>query len=242
MHSIEAGKIEITAIHDVNRTGLHHELVEDIDVVNLASGNNNKGRNVAAQVQQGVQLDSALGLAELGPGEQRHTQIDGRRVQRVYRIVQFHAKAVVCVKRPGLLDEHLSEVGVDAPVARLVCVGQCVARDFSAYAHVIKFASGHAQACLNVAQAFAVRELREGHAKKLVPARKGLYLVIATVTFDALAKRGLREEVRELRKNRSAIVHMPFPSGLIRKNEVFGRSNSTSIFVYCLVSSSLSSR
>ena len=56
----------------------------------------------------------------------------------------------------------------------------------------------NAQTCLNVAQAFPVRELGEGHAKKLVPAREGLYLVIATVTFDALAELALWEKVREL--------------------------------------------
>ena len=210
--------------------------------MNLSIGNNHKGRNVSAQVQQRVQLDSALGLAKLGPWEQGHTQVDGRSVQRVCRVVQFHGKAIARVKRPGLRDEHLGEVGVDAPVARLVGIGQRVAGDFTANAHVIQFASGHAQTCLDVPQTFPVRELSEGHAKKLIPTREALYLVIATVTFDALAKLGLRKKVRELRKNRSAIVHMPFPSGFARKDGVLGRSISRSIFAFCVVSSALSTR
>ena len=98
--------------------------------------------------------------------------------------------------------------------------------------------SGHAQTCLNVAQAFPVRELREGHTKKLVPTSEGFYLVIATVTFDAFAELALWEKIRELRKDRATTVHMPFPSGLARKDGVLGRSNSTSIFASCLVSSS----
>ena len=51
VHEEEAGKVEITAIHDVDCAGLWHQLVEDVGIVNLAIGNDNKGWDVATQIQ-----------------------------------------------------------------------------------------------------------------------------------------------------------------------------------------------
>ncbi len=92
----------------------------------------------------------------------------------------------------------MREVSVDTPVSHLVCVGQCVARNLSTYSHVIEFLLRYAQAGFDIAQALPVGKLREGHAKKLVPAGKGLDFVIASIKFDALAKLSLRNKVREL--------------------------------------------
>ena len=53
--------------------------------MNLAVRNADEGRDVAAQVQQRVQFDGGLVLAEPGPREQRQTQVDGGRIQ-AYRL------------------------------------------------------------------------------------------------------------------------------------------------------------
>lgn len=74
MHNVKTGKVEITAIHEVNCAGLHRQLVEDVDIVNLAIGNNNKGWNVPAQVQQVCSLTALLVL--------RNFALLGIRVQR----------------------------------------------------------------------------------------------------------------------------------------------------------------
>ena len=85
-------------------------------------------------------------------------------------------------------DQDLREVGIDPPVARFVGVGQSGARHLAAKSQVVELAAYRAQACFDVAQAFAVSQLREGHRQKLVPARKVLYLVIATVAADTFLK------------------------------------------------------
>ena len=51
VHEEEAGKVEITAIHDVDCAGFCRQLVEDGGIVNLAIGNDNKGWDVATQIQ-----------------------------------------------------------------------------------------------------------------------------------------------------------------------------------------------
>ena len=47
--AIPAGEVEVAAIHDVERSGIPDELVEDIDVMNTASGDNDDGGKVALE-------------------------------------------------------------------------------------------------------------------------------------------------------------------------------------------------
>ena len=47
-------------IHDVVRTGLGQQLIEDVDLVHLAVADVDEGRDAAAQVEQRVQVDRSL--------------------------------------------------------------------------------------------------------------------------------------------------------------------------------------
>jgi len=92
---VQARKVQIAAIHNVERARLVAEIVEDVHVVNLARRENDHGGKVAAQGQQGMQLDRGLVAAELGPREKRETQIDGGRVQGIGRLFEFDPKRFV---------------------------------------------------------------------------------------------------------------------------------------------------
>jgi len=109
--------------------------------MHFAAGNTDEGGNVAMQVEQRMHLDRAFVLAEPGPRKQRKAQVDGGRVQRVQALVQFDADRIGDVKRPRDVDQNLSEVGEDAPVMRVVGVGQRGARHPAVKAHVIEFAA-----------------------------------------------------------------------------------------------------
>src|SRR5437879_12383825 len=77
---IQASEVHITAIEQVKRSGFGKQLVQNVDVVNLASGHINIGRNAAPQIQQRVQFHRALAAAKFSTREKRQTQIDGRGV------------------------------------------------------------------------------------------------------------------------------------------------------------------
>jgi hypothetical protein len=62
---------------------------------------------------------------------------------------------------------------------------------------------------LDVSQAFAIRELREAQAQKLIPARKSAIPGIASITAHAFLKLVGRRMSHQLRENRSANVHAP---------------------------------
>lgn len=104
----------------------------------LALRDVDEARDAAAQVEQGVRLDRALGLAELRPREQRKAEVDGRRVQRVNRVRQPHAKVVLGVEPAGDLDQAGREVLVDAPVALLVGIRQRTAGDPATDAQMVQ--------------------------------------------------------------------------------------------------------
>ena len=116
------------------------------------------------QVQQRVQLDGGFGGAEQRPRKHRQAQVDGGRVQRVDRVVELQPQGLVGIQRAGDANHGLCELGVDAPVAALIGVGERVARHPAADAHVIELVLMGAQTRFDIAQALAEGELRECHA------------------------------------------------------------------------------
>src|SRR6266446_5797526 len=68
--------------------------------------------------------------------KKRHAQIDGRRVQGIYGLGQFHSERFVAVEVASGSNQDLGEIGVDPPVAVLVGVCQGVARNLSSEAIV----------------------------------------------------------------------------------------------------------
>ena len=54
MDHIKANKIEIASIDDVKGGRFEDQLIQDGYIVNFPMGNNDKGRDASAQVQEGV--------------------------------------------------------------------------------------------------------------------------------------------------------------------------------------------
>ena len=76
-------------------------------------------------------------------------------------------------------------------------------------AHVVKLRAQSTEACLDIAQALSVSELREGHGQILIPAREAAHAGVAIVTSYATTKFPIRQERSQLREHRAALVHEP---------------------------------
>ena len=207
VEAVQACKVEIAAIHDVERARLGKQMIEDVDVVPLPVADMDERGDIATEIQQRMQLDGCLGRAKRCPREHRQAQVDGSAVERVDGLFQVHTEGLVDIQSARNTNQALGELGVDAPVPNFVGIGQGAARDPSANAHVIELRDLGAQTGFDVAQALAKRELREGHAQILIETREALDLVLAVVLGDATAKRGQRQMLRELREDKSALVH-----------------------------------
>ena len=134
----------------------------------LAVRDVDEARDVAAQVEQGVHLHGRLGGAKVCPWKQRQAQIDRAGVQSVDRIGQLQPEVVVGIKLPRLGNQPLSELRVDAPVARLVGIGQRRPPHRLAKTHVVKLRSLSRQTDFDIAQALSVSQLRERHRAVLL--------------------------------------------------------------------------
>jgi len=99
----------------------------------------------------------------------RHRSIGGG-IQRVDRAREVHAQSIPSVERLCLHDQALGELGIHAPVARFVGIGEGGAADRLAKAHVVELGCLRREARLDVAQALAVGQLSEGHAAQLLGA------------------------------------------------------------------------
>src|SRR6266571_7458344 len=103
---VQAREIEVTAIHHIERAGFEAELIQNVDLVNLAMCNDHNSWDAAAQVEQGVQFHRSFVFAKLGPGKKRQTQIDRGGIERVNSLGQLSAEAVVGVERSGAGNQH----------------------------------------------------------------------------------------------------------------------------------------
>ena len=71
-------EIQVATIHYVERPSFDGQHIQHIDLVGLAVRNMNEGWNIAAQIEQRMQLDCSLGRTKRRPWKQRQAQIDGR--------------------------------------------------------------------------------------------------------------------------------------------------------------------
>lgn len=177
----------------------------------LAVADMDKAGDIAAQIEQRVQLDGRLGGAKRCPGKYRQAQVYGRGIERVDGLGQLHPKRLVRIQAAREANQPLSEARVDAPVACGIGVGQRVARDATTDPQVIELGGLGSQARLNIAQTLSIRQLRKRHAQVLIETREALDLVLAAVVRHTAAKRAERKMAHQLRKDELALMHRATP-------------------------------
>jgi len=204
---MESGEVQIAAIHDIERAGFPDQLVADVHVVNTARRDNDDGGKVALQGQQGVEFDGGLGAAEGGPRKEREAEVNGGGVQRIGCGLEFKAERFIGVERGGLLDEHLGEIGKDAPVPLFIGHRQRVAGGGLADAGVIEFGTEGRQTGFDVAQTFAPGQLGESEHEELFVGGQFADAEVTVVTGDTLVEVVLGQEVEKLGEDGATFVH-----------------------------------
>lgn len=71
MDLVEACKVQIASVQNVNGSRFYEEFVEKIDLVNFAMSYEDQSGDAAPQIQQGMKFDRSFALTKLGPGEER---------------------------------------------------------------------------------------------------------------------------------------------------------------------------
>ena len=96
---------------------------------------------------------------------------------------------------------------MDAPVARLVGIGQRRAPNRFAKANVIELGVLGRQTHFDVAQTFAIGQLSKRHDPKLLRARQSANILVAAVARDVSGEGRPGQEIHELGEQRLAGVH-----------------------------------
>ncbi len=207
VEAMPAGEVEVAAIHDVERAGFPDELVKDVDVMNTARGDNDDRGKVALERQQGVEFDGGFVLPKRGPRKEREAEVNGGGVQGIGGSLEFKTERLIGVKRGGLLDEDVGEIGKDAPVPIFVGIGQRAAGGGLADAGVIEFRAEGRQAGFDVAQTFAPSQLGERQHEELFISGEFADTAVAVVTGDTLVELVFGQEVEELGEDGATFVH-----------------------------------
>ena len=78
MHCVKAKEIHIASVHDVESSRLCGEDIQNVDIVQFASGNADELGDAPSEVQQSMQFDRSFRLTEMSPWEKGSAQINGR--------------------------------------------------------------------------------------------------------------------------------------------------------------------
>ena len=206
---VEPGEVDITAVHDVERTGLGHDLVEDVDVVLAARADAEKRGDRAAQVEQRVEFHRCFGTAKASPREQRQAQIDGGGIEGIDGSVEVSTDGFASVHRASDGNQHLSQIGPDAPVMSFVGIGQCGTRDAAPKSQMVEAVLDRAQASFDVTKALTTCQLGEGHREKLIHAREATMPLVAAVAAHTALELVSGKVADHLGEHSAAGVHAP---------------------------------
>lgn len=220
----QTGEVDVSAIEEIERPRFEDQSIEPVDIVYPSVGDMHQHGNRSVQIEQRVNLDGAFLLAEPGPRENRQTQIDRRRIDRVNGALDVDAEDLVGIELASASDEQQSQVFIYTPIAGRIGIGQGAASDRASQSQVIELLTARAQAVFDIPQALPEGELGEGHAQQLVPAREPRGLIRTTILRDNPAKLAVGNKVDDLGKYEASDVHniehyrkRPRLKGLFRK-------------------------
>ena len=214
MHLKQPSKVDVAAIHHIERARLQDQDIEHVDLVHLAIADVDEGGNRAPEFEQGVQLHGGLGFAKRGPLEQAQTQVDGGGVQGVDRVLEIESQVLVQIKLASAPDQNRSQVGPNSPVARLVGICQGGAMNAVAKYHGVQLARVGSKSYFDIAQALAPSQLCKGHDAKLLGASQTSYARVAAIAGHDSGKACPWNELHDLRKQGLADIHRKPPRSL----------------------------
>jgi hypothetical protein len=176
--------------------------------MNRTFGNVNENGDGSTKIQQGVHLYSTLLVVEFGPEKQTEAQINGGAVKRIDHIVQVNPEIIIIdIQRPCLLDENLSEVGINVPVSFLVGIGKSRPGNWAIDTGVIQFAGECSQAIFNITEAFPACELSKTHDQKMLSAGECSHAVVALVMIDTPLELIFWHKIYQLCKDCFSCIH-----------------------------------
>ena len=172
-------------------------------------GEQHIGGHVVVVIQQDMHLDTALGAAEAGPGEQRQAESDGGRVQAQQLVLEAKPGRALAETLPppqaiGQVPEQALEEG-RRPVR--VGIGQRRTPGRTPNAHVDELADAAGQTVTDLAQGIGVSQVAEQHRHELRPASEALGAFLGVVLPHQLLELPPRYLLQKLTEETRVTYH-----------------------------------
>ena len=207
MKYMETGEVLVGSIHDVEGSSLWNKQVQDVDIVQFAIGDMDEARDSASEIQECMKFDRCFCSAKYCPREHRKTEVDDCGIQGVSGVGQIDSKTFLGVQLSCLRNQSLGKIGVDAPVAGLVGVGQSRTGYGRSDSHMVKLGSLSRQTCLDVAETLPIGQLGKRHYPKLVGTTKRTNSIVSSVPIDDAMKSAPWKKIHNLCKKGLAGIH-----------------------------------
>lgn len=200
---IQPLEIQISSVHNVDTSCQNRDHVQDVYIMHFAIGNMDKCGDRAFQVHHCVKFDGRFVFSELGPLEQRQTQVDGRGIQDFNRFGQF----IFAIEFLGMSDQYEGQILIYFPWPGTIGIRECTQGYAMLDAHVVSAGTECVKGGGQVPKAVTKGELPKAHAQELIPAFELPYTVISFVVGNNLSKFVFGNNIHKLRKNDPARVH-----------------------------------
>jgi hypothetical protein len=201
------GKVQVRPVHGDDGVGVRRHHIQEANVVHLAVGQRDEGRDTAAQIQQGVVLDGRLGLVEMRPGTEREVQIDRRQIHSINGVGGVYRQRLAHIELPRHVDEMALEILVDPGITWRVNVARCGAGNAPTEAHVVELLPLRVDTALGVLQPLPTGEPGEHRAKELTPARAASDPRPAPISRNTPVKLAWRDLLDQLRQDTLPLAH-----------------------------------
>lgn len=200
MQPEQAAKVEVSSVENIDTACLKYHAIQEVDVMDRSISNADEYRDLALDVDLGVQLNGSLRSSECRPRKQGKAQVNGGSVHRIHHLVDVQAVGVASMQSTRLTYENLGDCLIDSPIPKLICVGDIRARHVTSDPHRVKVIAA-AQAGFNIPQPLAKGDLRKSHRKKLIASSHTTALARHRMLGNASFKLLPVEDIHDLREN-----------------------------------------
>ncbi len=206
---LQALQVDVPAINHIVAAWIHGYLVEGEHVAVCGLFQTGKSGDVSSQIQQEIELHRRLGTLPLCPRKELQAQIDDRGVQSEQVAIKIDRKVHRLIRPARTLHQKRSQVGKQAPIAILVCIGDVGPCGPSTDSTVVKQRLSGTQTHLKIPKALPKRELGEDHRCEVVVGGKCGSIPPHRVSNRNPLKLLAADRIQKLSQNRPAMVHAP---------------------------------
>jgi len=203
----EEVKVAVCPVHSDDAAGGKGEMAGGDDIGSLAFGDDGEVRQIAVVVKEQMELDSTLGLTEIGPGEEAETEIYDGSIETEELVLEAElllfagalAMAQVPESKKGILIELPGPVGIS--------VGERALRGGGTQSQMTELTTGDRQSVTDLSQALGLGELAEKHGDTLVPRGKALGVALCPAFADEAQKGNPWHDLKNLGEQTCGILH-----------------------------------